>query len=57
MGQIFKQEEFDKKYNASYAMISDEPMSPEDRRRTIELRREIADIENGLVGFGFTYNP
>lgn len=47
-GAIFHCEEFDKKYNVSYTMVKDEPMSSEDRRRTIELRKKIKDKNDQL---------
>lgn len=49
MGDIFKQEEFDKKYNATFAALRDEPMSIEDRRRTMELRKEISTKKEQLA--------
>lgn len=49
MGVIFKQEEFDKKYNATFAALRNEPMSAEDRRRTRELRAEISKKKEQLA--------
>ena len=49
IGDIFKLEEFDKKNNASYAAVRDEPMSAEDRQRTKELRKEIHTKQEELA--------
>lgn len=49
MGDIFKQEVFDKKYNLSFALVRDEPMSKEDRQRVRELRREISEKKEQLA--------
>ena len=48
MGMLFKTEEFDKKYNATFAAVKDEPMSVEDWRRTHTLRGEIREKEGRL---------
>lgn len=55
MGSIFKTEEFDKKYNATFAAIKDEPMSTEDRKRTMELRNLINNKKETLSSDMRTY--
>lgn len=55
MGSIFKTEEFDKKYNATFAAVKDEPMSTEDRKRTMELRNLINNKKETLSSDMRTY--
>lgn len=48
MGTIFKYENIKKIYNLSFGAVRNEPMSIEDRKRTLELRKEIVEKREQL---------